>query len=57
MQGDIFKAFCRYVDERIFSKENMGSYVALVVDQSFVDDFCREYNRRCSYHFCSEGYV
>ena len=42
MQGDIFKAFCRYVDERIFSKENMGSYVALVVDQSFVDDFCRE---------------
>lgn len=40
--GDIFNAFCRYVDERIFSKENMGSYVALVVDQSFVDDFCRE---------------
>ena len=39
---DIFNAFCRYVDERIFSKENMGSYVALVVDQSFVDDFCRE---------------
>ncbi len=40
--GDIFNAFCRYVDERIFSKENMGSYVALVIDQSFVDDFCRE---------------
>lgn len=40
--GEIFNAFCRYVDERIFSKENMGSYVALVVDQSFVDDFCRE---------------
>lgn len=39
--GDIFYAFCRYVDEHIFSKENMGSYVALVVDQSFVDDFCR----------------
>lgn len=42
MQGDIFKAFCHYVDDRIFSKENMGSYVALVVDQTFVDDFCRE---------------
>ncbi len=42
MQGDIFKAFCHYVDDRIFSKENMGSYVALVVDQSFVDDFCKE---------------
>lgn len=42
MQGDIFKTFCHYVDDRIFSKENMGSYVALVVDQSFVDDFCRE---------------
>lgn len=42
MEGDIFKAFCHYVDDRIFSKENMGSYVALVVDQSFVDDFCRE---------------
>ena len=40
--SDIFNAFCRYVNERIFSKENMGSYVALVVDQSFVDDFCRE---------------
>lgn len=42
MQGDIFKAFCHYVDDRIFSKENMGSYVALVIDQSFIDDFCRE---------------
>lgn len=42
MQNDIFKIFCRYVDEHIFSKENLGSYVALVVDQSFVDDFCKE---------------
>ncbi len=42
MKSDIFKAFCHYVDDRIFSKDNMGSYVALVVDQSFVDDFCRE---------------
>ena len=41
---DIFRSFCDYVDERIFSKENMGSYVALVVDQSFIDDFCKENN-------------
>ena len=39
---DIFREFCKFVDDRIFSKENMGSYVALVVDQTFVDDFCRE---------------
>lgn len=42
--SDIFKTFCKYVDERIFSKENIGSYVAFVIDQSFVDDFCREYH-------------
>ena len=39
---DIFKDFCRYVDEHIFSKENMGSYVAFIVDQAFIDDFSRE---------------
>lgn len=38
----MFRAFCKYVDERIFSKENMGSYVALIIDQSFIDDFCKE---------------
>ncbi len=42
MQNDVFRAFCHYVDEHIFSKENMGSYVSLVVDQSFVDNFCKE---------------
>lgn len=42
MESDVFRAFCYYVNERIFSKENLGSYVALVVDQSFVDDFCKE---------------
>lgn len=42
MDGNIFRKFCYYVDEHIFSKENMGSYVAFVVDQSFIDDFCRE---------------
>ena len=42
MGSDVFRKFCYYVDEHIFSKENLGSYVALVVDQSFVDDFCKE---------------
>lgn len=44
MQSDIFRQFCHYVDEHIFSKDNMGSYVALVVNQSFVDDFCKEFH-------------
>ena len=42
MGSDVFRKFCYYVDEHIFSKESLGSYVALVVDQSFVDDFCKE---------------
>ena len=42
MKDSIFRVFCYYVDEHIFSQENMGSYVSLVVDQSFVDDFCKE---------------
>lgn len=42
MESDVFRIFCYYVDEHIFSKENLGSYVALVVDQSFIDDFCKE---------------
>ena len=44
MQNDIFEAFCRYVDEHIFSKENIGSYVSFIVDQHFIDDFCKENN-------------
>ncbi len=39
--GDIFKAFCKYVDERIFPEENMGTYVAFVIDQTFIDEFCK----------------
>ena len=39
--GDIFKAFCKFVDERIFPEENAGTYVAFVIDQAFIDDFCR----------------
>lgn len=39
--GDIFRAFCKFVDERIFPEENAGTYVAFVVDQAFVDEFCK----------------
>ena len=39
--GDIFRAFCKFVDERIFPEENAGTYVAFVVDQAFIDDFCK----------------
>ena len=38
--GDIFREFCKFVDERIFPEENAGTYVAFVVDQAFIDDFC-----------------
>ena len=41
--GDIFRTFCKYVDERIFPEENAGTYVAFVVDQSFIDEFCKIY--------------
>lgn len=39
----VFNQFCRYVDETIFSDEKRGEVVAFVVDQTFIDDFCREY--------------
>lgn len=39
--GDIFRMFCKFVDERIFPEENAGTYVAFVVDQAFVDEFCK----------------
>lgn len=39
--SNIFRTFCKYVDERIFPEENAGTYVAFVVDQSFVDEFCK----------------
>ena len=38
----VFNQFCRYVDEIIFSDEKRGEVVAFVVDQTFIDDFCRE---------------
>lgn len=56
---EIFKKFCKHVDETIFSEENVGSYVAFVVDKSFVVEFCNMYSIkendlmksvRCSLH-------
>jgi len=41
---DIFQNFCKYVDERIFSDENVGTYVAFVVDQAFIDEYCKIYS-------------
>lgn len=42
--ADIFRTFCKFVDERFFSEENAGTYVAFVVDQSFIDEFCKIYS-------------
>ena len=39
--SNIFREFCKFVDERIFPEENAGTYVAFVVDQTFVDEFCK----------------
>lgn len=37
---NIFSKFCKFVDETIFSEENVGSYVAFIVDSSFISKFC-----------------
>lgn len=39
----VFPFFCKYVDDTIFSDEKKGEVVAFVVDQTFIDDFCREF--------------
>lgn len=41
---DTFTQFCKYVDEIIFSEENKGEVVAFIVDQTFINDFCKEYH-------------
>lgn len=41
---DTFTQFCKYVDETIFSEENKGEVVAFIVDQTFINDFCKEYH-------------
>lgn len=40
MNIDLFNKFCNYVDNIFFSEENIGSYIAFVVDQSFINEFC-----------------
>lgn len=72
MQIDVFRSFCNYVDESIFSKENMGAYVAFVIDQTFIDNFCRmnytteeelmssvrSHHWRCHYdHMDAKGFI
>ena len=43
---DTFTQFCTYVDEIIFSEENKGEVVAFIVDQTFINDFCKEYHTK-----------
>lgn len=38
----VFYQFCKYVDETIFSDEHKGEVVAFIVDQAFIDVFCKE---------------
>ena len=38
----IFFKFCTYVDEIIFPFENKGEVFAVIVDRTFIDDFCIE---------------
>ena len=36
----LFKQFCDYVDNTIFSEENMGAVVAFVIDKNYIERFC-----------------
>ena len=44
MAVSLFTQFCEYVDETIFPKKNGGETVAFIVDQAFIDDFCKKFN-------------
>lgn len=44
MAESLFTLFCKHVDETIFPKENGGETVAFIVDQAFIDDFCKKYS-------------
>ena len=44
MTESLFIKFCKYVDESIFPKENRGESVAFIVDQAFIDDFCKKHS-------------
>ena len=39
----LFSKFCQFIDERIFSTENVGSSVAFVVDKALINDFCKRH--------------
>ena len=38
----LFSIFCKFIDERIFSEDNIGSSVAFVVDKSLITEFCKK---------------
>ena len=40
----LFSKFCQFIDERIFSEDNIGSSVAFVVDKALINEFCRKNN-------------
>ena len=40
----IFERFCQYVDETIF-QESKGGVVALIIDQMYIDAFCKKYSK------------
>lgn len=44
MTESLFIKFCKYVDESIFPKEDRGESVAFIVDQAFIDDFCKKHS-------------
>lgn len=44
MAESLFLQFCKYVDESIFPKENGGESVAFIVDQAFIDEFCKKFS-------------
>lgn len=44
MTESIFMQFCRYVDESIFPRGNRGESVAFIVDQAFIDGFCKKFS-------------
>ncbi|MCM1302129.1 MAG: hypothetical protein NC250_08425 [Alistipes senegalensis] len=44
MSESLFLQFCKYVDESIFPKENGGESIAFIVDQAFIDDFCKKFS-------------
>lgn len=42
--SDLFGIYCKFIDERFFSEDNIGSSVAFVVDHALINDFCRQNN-------------